>query len=62
MGIFVEIVKWLLVFNASVAFIDAMYRILTENDKYRSWKEEAFTDLIVFLVDLVLIIGLCLGW
>ena len=42
--------------------MEAMYRIVTEEAKCRDWKTEAITDLLAFLTNLILAIGLWLGW
>ena len=62
MGIFVEITRWVLLISAALCFLEAMYRIVTEEDKCRDWRTEAITDLLAFLTNLILAIGLWLGW
>jgi len=62
MGFFVELVKWFVLANAVAHFAEAIYRIATEKDYYRRWKNRAIEKLIDFIVCMILFLGLALGW
>ena len=60
--IIIEVIKWLIFFKMVCLLGDAFYRLATERDVYRDWKTEVTADIIFFIIDLLLFIGLMLGW
>ena len=62
MGIFVIATIIYLIINMALLVIDAIRRIVTEEDYVMTWKEKAVADIIALVIDLVLVLGLALGW
>jgi len=62
MSITLEIVKWLYLFGVGYSFTNAIYRIITQKDRKETWKESALTSLIALPINIILTLGLWLGW
>jgi len=58
----IEFVFWLLVWSLIVNIADGFWRLITEHDIERSWKEEAAYDFTRAFILLIIIFGWLLGW
>ena len=58
----IEIVFWLLVLSLIVNIVDGFWRLATEHDIERSWKEEVALDFTRAFIYLLIIFGWLMGW
>jgi hypothetical protein len=58
----IEVLKVYFAVSVFVFLADCIYRIVTEEGRESSWKEEAIGDIVAFIVNLLLLIGLILEW
>ena len=50
------------ILSTIINFGDLIYRIITEKEKVRSWKQEAITDLFALIIDATLLFWIYLSW
>jgi len=58
-----QIIAAITTFSMTTNFGEAIYRIITEKDCNRSWKERAITCIICGIIDMILLLVMKLsGW
>ena len=62
MGLIITVIEYILLLNIVYNFSNAIYRVITERDRYTNWKIDAIASIITGIINTVLLTGLLLGW